>query len=103
MVSFTHLFTRTRSFQALVVRMTSRGLLAPLAHSLGISEQNSTQPIGAREFSPSDTKSGRSASAGPPSAARKPITVIARRADLPQVVPSILSEYRCIGVAPVPC
>jgi hypothetical protein len=56
--SFTHLFTRDQIFQVLELSITSRGAVDELAHSAGCSVQNSTQPIGARVFSPTDTNIG---------------------------------------------
>src|SRR5437868_14625625 len=63
MESLTHLLTRTRSFQAFGVSTTSRGDVACVAHSRGFSLQNSTQPIGGRDVSPTDTCMTRSGAA----------------------------------------
>src|ERR1700712_1675865 len=51
-VSLTQQLTRTRSFHAVCVITISRGCVAPPRQSPGLSAQNSTQPIGARVFSP---------------------------------------------------
>src|SRR5690242_12964173 len=60
MVSLTHWLTRTRSFQVLADSTTSRGFDGALAHSAGFSVQNSTQPIGGRVTSATDTWIARS-------------------------------------------
>src|SRR5262249_44089032 len=55
---------RTRSFQALAVRTTSRGAVGATLHSCGRSAQNSTQPIGALVVSPTEMNSASPAAAG---------------------------------------
>src|SRR5262249_26823889 len=60
MVSLTHLLIWTMSFQAFGVSTTSRASSALVSHSPGYSEQNSSQPIGARATGPTDTNNGRS-------------------------------------------
>src|SRR6476620_11094512 len=87
---------RAMSFQALVVSTTSRGCDGPVAHSRGLSEQNSTHPIGGREPSPVETNSARGlAEALDPKAIMQPNA--ASRAPW-----QILSETRCTR-DPFPC
>src|ERR1700749_302095 len=50
--SLTQWLTRARSRHAVCDNTISRGCEAPRGHSLGLSAQNSTQPIGARVTSP---------------------------------------------------
>src|SRR5271165_7220901 len=63
MLSLTDLLMRTRSFQACVVSTTSRGASGLVSHSGAYSEQNSSQPIGARALAPTAMNSGRSLAA----------------------------------------
>src|SRR6516165_1167311 len=51
---------RRRSFQDLAVSAASRAASGLVSHSGAYSEQNSTQPIGARTFAPTAMNSGRS-------------------------------------------
>src|SRR5271156_4334907 len=53
-------FTRSRSFHAAELSITSRGCVGLVLHSGSYSTQNSTQPIGVLAVSPSEIKSGRS-------------------------------------------
>src|SRR6516225_3120103 len=48
------------SFQALAVNVTSRGAAGLVSHSGAYSEQNSSQPIGARMLPPTEMNGGRS-------------------------------------------
>src|SRR5882724_6093337 len=63
MVSLAQRLTRIRSFQTAEVSTTSRGSVETVAHSLGFSLQNSTQPIGGRAWPPIATYMTRSAPA----------------------------------------
>src|SRR5215218_8533423 len=63
MVSLTQRLTRIRSFQTVDVSTTSRGSVEAVVHSLGISLQNSIQPIGGRAWLPIATYATRSAAA----------------------------------------
>src|SRR5436190_16728863 len=63
MVSLTQRLTRIRSFQTVDVSTTSRASVVAVAHSLGFSLQNSTQPIGGRAWAPIATYVTRSAPA----------------------------------------
>src|ERR1700728_2278115 len=62
-VSLTQRLTLSRSRQAACVIAMSRGWEGPLLQSAGLSEQNSTQPIGARVASPRLAYRGRSSAA----------------------------------------
>src|SRR5689334_20309202 len=94
--SLTRLLIRASSFHALVFSVTSRGSDGPVAHSRGLSEQNSTHPIGAREPSPIETNSGRGlATALVANAIMQPAATI-------RMLSRILFEYRCTR-DPFPC
>src|SRR5438874_11611487 len=71
-VSFTHLFMRTSSFQPFVLSTASCGVAGFVSHSGAYSEQNSTQPIGARAWPPTAMNSGRSLPAFAAGAASAP-------------------------------
>src|ERR1700731_3585840 len=62
-VSFTHRLIRTRSLQAFALRTTSRASSGFVWHSGAYSEQNSSQPIGARTLLPVPMNKGRSPAA----------------------------------------
>src|SRR5262245_27412468 len=60
MLVLTQRLIRLSSFQAWPDSTTSRGVDGLVLHSGSYSMQNSTQPIGARVISPTETNSGRS-------------------------------------------